>query len=323
MRAWIAMGLWAACLSACAAPERVALEHRSEVEAQTRGVALSPDGVVGQAGMWDTTCDFQTASGALRADYDYPGSDEQVEDGTDVDVVGFTTLTLSIAGAHLTLPVDDASGPVSRNHAQHDLPHPDVRHGRLVRGGVVLIASDDRGCVAEWFEHKAHDPTRVVVLPDSACQPQSDVAVDREERDVFVVTDDGVAWATEHGVHVIPGVEGDLLAWDPWSNALYVSDRGAREVVAVERDGSERWRVELGGRVVALDHLGEFAAASASIEPNAGSGKFVVLDGQDGSRRSEVETPEAVDDIVVSDDGTVLGLVLADAVHFYDVLEVQ
>lgn len=305
MRPWVLLVLGVGCSQA----DPVAVSHRGKVDVQSRGVGLSRDGVVAQIGMWGTTCDVRTRSGMLGADHDFPGTEETVVDGGDDPSLGFATVTVSEAGVHLTFPDDGTTV---------DVMGPSAIDGRLVPGGVVLRLDRPSGCEVAWVPHGSWGPDAVVAVPDEACDPDTSVSPDRDEGELFVVTDDGVLVVDGSGWSLIP-VVADLVAWDPWAGALYAARRGGEVVAAYEKDGALRWEAPVRGRVRALDHLGEHAAASVMLELPGGLGALVVLDGATGGERLDLDTPSAASDLVPSDDGSVLGLVLADEVHFYDV----
>jgi hypothetical protein len=235
--------------------------------------------------MFGTTCDFGTRTAALSTDYDFPGTDEEIQDGGDDPVLGFATVTVSHLGFHVTVPdaFDAWDVPVAG----------DVVHGRRVDGGVAVITVLDGACVARWYELDSVLPGPRVEVPDEACDADADVAVDPASGDLFVATDDGVWVLTSEGPTLID-VRADLLAWDPWSGALYASMDGSETVRAHELDGSLRWSTELDGEIV-------------------------VLDGATGDARLTERTPAPAAELVAAAGGGVLGLVLADEVHFYDV----
>jgi hypothetical protein len=155
-------------------------------------------------------------------------------------------------------------------------------------------------------------------VPDEACDGDADVAVDPASGDLFVTTDEGVLVLTSEGFTLID-VRADLLAWDPWAGALYASMDGAKTVRAHELDGSLRWTSDLDGEVRDLSHLGDRAAAAVSTATSDGQGEIVVLDGATGDARLTELTPAPAAELVAAAGGGVLGLVLADEVHFYDV----
>lgn len=305
MRSLVLLGV----LVGCSHGDPVEVSHRGRVDMASRGIGLSSDGIEAQMGVWGTTCDLRTRSGMMGADYDYPGTDDTVTDGTDDPSIGFATITVSDAGVHVTLPDSGEMIDVGGRNALD---------GRLVEGGVVLLLDRPTGCEAAWLSHDRWEAGAVVELPAAACEPGTAISPDREDGELFVVVDDGVLVVDEGGWTKIP-VVADFVAWDPWAGALYAARRGSRVVGAYEKDGTLRWEAEVRGVVRALDHLGEVASASVTLELDGGLGALVVLDGATGAERLDLDTPEPAKDLVPSDDGAVLGLVLADEVHFYDV----
>lgn len=297
-------------LSGCAVDPivPVSLTHRSVLDIETRGMALSADGTRGHAGMYGVTCDFRTRSGVVGADYDFPSDEERVEDAIDLDDGEVLTLTSSPDRTHLTRL--DAGTSL-------DLPASNGVHARLLPDGVVLVRDTRAGCIAELRSWDGGDTTPMADLPAEACDPGSSVATDREGGILFVTTDAGVIAIDRTGWSPV-GAEGDLVAWDAATGRLYAGRRGSSEIRAHDADGGLQWVATVPGVLRALADLGEVGGVSASLDIG-GDGMLRVLDAASGEIRGDVKTPTAADALVVPASGAILGLVTGSQTHFYEV----
>jgi hypothetical protein len=298
-------------LAGCAADETVPVElqHVSVLNVQTRGMALSGDGARGHAGMYGVTCDFTTRTALVGTDYDFQGEEDLVADGAELDDRGFTTVTLSPGQTHLT--VLDSGFTV-------DAHVPNVVHGRLTHDFVAVVRDTQQGCGGGFYSPSAHEVDMVIDdLPSDACAEDASVAVNREDNALYIATSEGVVVVTPEGWTLIE-VMADLVAWDPWSSALYAAEQGGSEVRAYELDGSLRWSITLPGNVWSLNHMGEHASAIV-VQAKDGAGSLVVLDGETGAQRSDLSTPSAGASIVMSESGRTLGVQLPHETHFYRV----
>lgn len=293
----------------------VELEHVSVLKEPTRGMALSGDGTRGHAGMYGVTCDFLTRTALIVADYDFEGERDTVADGAELEDRGFTTVTLSPNQTHVTF-LDESKSLEAV--IPHDARVPHVVHGRLTSDFVAVVRDTDQGCEGGWLPPTAGEVTvSVPGLPDEACAADASIAVDRSENTLYIATGDGVLVMTPDGWRQID-VRADLIAWDPWSSALYAAMRGGSEVRAYDLDSSLRWSTSLVGQVRQLNHMGEHASAIVIVEKD-GAGALVVLDGLTGAERSNLPTPSAADAVVMSEAGRLIGVQLPSETHFYRV----
>jgi hypothetical protein len=307
MRLLPILGLLAGCAADQVVP--VELQHVSVLNVQTRGMALSDDGTVGHAGMYGVTCDFTTRTALVGTDYDFQGEEDLVADGAELDGRGFTTVTLSPDQTHLT---------ALETGSTVDARVPNVVHGRLTQDFVAVVRDTQQGCGGGFFSPHAHEVDLVIGdLPAEACAPDASVAVNREDNALYIATDAGVVVMTPGGWTLIE-VVADLIAWDPWSAALYAAERGGSEVRAYELDSTLRWSVSLPGQVRNVNHMGEHASAIV-VQAKDGAGSLVVLDGSTGAERADLSTPTAGASIVMSASGRTLGVQLPQETHFYRV----
>ena len=289
-------------LTACEA-DPVQFEHQGSVEAATRGVAFLPDGNDGHAGMFGTTCAFDARTGELADDSDFPSEEDEVQD-SGADDSGDIVLVTTPDSVHLLRPDGFFS-------SSSEVAVPGVEQARLLRDGLVVLR--DQGDCTVDFLRGGGDAS--VSLPDDLCAGGT-LTVDRST---------GTAWVGKGDVYRVDGeaaevvAEGaDLAVWDAHADALYVAKLGDAEVRALEADGSERWTVQLDHPVRALEDMGTLAAVAVMTETNGG-GELVLLDGYTGELRGDLGTPSATDELVSSDSGDVMAVILAETVHLFQV----
>lgn len=293
-------------LVGCAAQDEVALEHRSVLETQARGIALDGTGAIANVGMSNTTCDIETSVAGVQADYDYTSDAEVVVDGTELDNIGVINLVLTPDTVHVNTP----------DSPQADPSHPAAGaiDASVIQGGYVVV--NDSGDVT-WSTIEGNVNSEVEAGLD--VDGGSSLTTDPSSGTAFVATADGVVAVTSSGetFQVTDGVDA-LVAWDTAADALYVAQPGSTEVQAFEADGTLRWSSQVEGTVAALTEMGAKGNVALSVETGAG-GSFVVLDGASGMRTAALSTPSAAQALEVSGSGDVLAVELASAVHFFDI----
>lgn len=302
-----------AVVMGCAAPE-LELEHRGELDIRARGVALLDEGSIGHVGMRGTTCDFRSATGVTGDDYDYTGRDEEVLEASDDPSIGAIVLVKTPHGLHLTLP-----DYPHWSERQRDLPEPDgeVTEGGLFDGGVISVV-DEPGpdCSLTWTDFEG-DPAGVHSVPESACHG-TELETDPARGIAWLTTDDGVIAVSPADLQVL-GVDADLLAFDSHADALYAATQ-AGLVTAIEPDGAVRWTVDVGAPITSLTELGPRTQALV-LTRSEGTGELVALDGATGAITGVYRTPSADAALVASGNGSVIGAVLPNSTHFFNVLD--
>ncbi|MEZ4317913.1 MAG: hypothetical protein R3F61_10435 [Myxococcota bacterium] len=318
MRMIIGSAIAATALVGCASPDSVALEHRSELSAQTRGVQLDSNGRVSNVGMFGTTCQVTTEFAMMSDDFDYNSQEDTVVDAQTVPGRGLTAVVITPDEVNITTP--------------NLFPWTSTRtvvgvvDARLTEAGFVAtqvppqLAGTD--CNVTWYDEGGNEIASAVSL-GIECDADSDLATDPVSGTTWVSTDAGVLRVTPDGTILpVDDTPNARLAWDAASDALYVGGLGSSVVKAVETDGAHRWEVELDGTITALTHQGAEANAAVSVL-NASGGELIVIDGTTGEIEADLPTPSAANALEVSDDGRVLAVTLPNSVHFFDILDAQ
>jgi len=288
--------------------------HQSTLYQNTRGIILhDTDGwgyAGGQVGMVGTTCAVDTEWATVGTDYDYPGTDETVEDVGDQGG-NIVVLVASDEGVHIQK--DDGFW----GSDTEDIPVPDVQQGRLLDDeGVVVLVGDDEDCGVEWVGTTA--PGRTDLSPD-VCAGNPGLGVDPTLGSAFVGHRGGVSLVTPSATEVITEEPSELVEWDPVAEVLYAAEIGSTTVRGIEVDGALRWTTEVGGAVVALDDMGARASAVVTVTYEMGSGGVVVIDGFTGEISNGFDTPGPADEVRTAHDGRTLALADDQQVHFYKV----
>lgn len=285
----------------------VDFEHRSSLETRTRGVALLEDSPTAQVGMGGNTCEVQTDSAMIGADYDVAvGEDDNVQ-----DAVGQGTIIVGDSGVYVLTP---GFGGTGWDQAAVDTSG--IVEARFDDAGIVTL--EGGGSTVGWYDDSGLNIGRVSAPADAGAG--SGFTVDRTTGTAFIGTASGVVIATPTGgVSTVEGGAG-LVAWDAAAAALYVADPMGMQVRALEADGTERWSVDMGGAVWSLDDMAGMAAVMVEISDGGTThGELRVLDGQTGSIVSTLETPSAAEEVVVGNDGRTMAMVLPGEVHFFAV----
>jgi len=285
-------------------------EHSGELEVQTRGLVLHDDGDDGHAGMFETTCSFDT-SGDLTGDVDYGPDSEDVRDAGDLDGEP-VVLIQEPDTVHILTPDEDGWWD-GNGEEDPGVSVPGVIDSRLLDEGLVVVRENQGACVVQWPETGNSEQ---IEIPDDPCTIR-DLAADRVNGTAFVVTQDsGVVAVTTEGSTSLD-VDGDLVAWDESAQVLYVAMKGGHAVWALESEGFERWRVDVDGSVMALDDMGSRGAVSVMVERADNSGVVIGFDGYTGEEIFSFDTPTSSKDLIVSGNGDTIACVLQSETHFF------
>jgi hypothetical protein len=318
MRMIIGSAIAATALVGCASPDSVALEHRSELSAQTRGVQLDSNGRVSNVGMFGTTCQVTTDFAMMSDDFDYTSEQDTVVDAQTIPGRGLTAVVITPDEVNITTP---NLFPWTSTRSVIG-----VVDARLTEAGFVAtqvppaLAGTD--CNVTWYDEGGNEIASAVSL-GIECDADSDLATDPISGTTWVSTDAGVLRVMPDGSALaVDDTPNARLAWDANAGALYLGALGDSVVKAVESDGSIRWEVVLDGQITALTHMGAQSNAAVSVVgPNGG--ELIVVDGFTGEVEADLPTPSAADALEVSDDGRVLAVTLPNSVHFFDILDAQ
>lgn len=297
---WI--GLLLAGASGCTT-QSVTFEHQSELDTNTRGVALLDDGLHGQAGMYGVTCRVNVADASIGEDYDFPTSDEQVVDGGTIGTDP-AVLVISPVGAHITYPNRGWDWSTS------EYDNPNLVDGAVYDDGIVVLLND--GSV-QWVsgDQVASAPAAVDASAYGISVSPSGTA--------FIGTSTGVVVVDQGGSPSTIGTEADIVVWDESAEVLYTALSGTTTLSGIEADGTVRWTTEMPGTITSLDAMGPLAQAAVMVEDASGTGELITVDGFTGEITSSLTTPSAAEALVTSGNGHTMALVLQNAVHFFTV----
>jgi hypothetical protein len=277
--------------------------HQSSLETRTRGVALLENSPTAQVGMGGNTCEVQTDSALIGADFDVAvGEDDHVQDVSETG-----TIVVGDSGVYVLDP-DGWGAP-----AEPSVDTSGVSKARFAGDGIVTL--ENQGNTVGWYGANGASEGRIDLPADA--QAGVGFAVDGVAGTAYVGTDSGVIVATRDGGATTTDGAGRLVAWDAVAAALYVADGASTEVRALESDGTVRWTVDVGGVVTAIDDMGGMAAVMVDL--GEVGGELLVLDGANGSVASSLATPSAADEVVVGNDGRSMAMVLPTQVHFFRV----
>lgn len=280
------------------------LVYTATLEAQTKGVALSNDGLDAYAGMVEQTCTIDTNWGCPTADADITSSsDERV-----VDHWGNETLAVSSVGLHRIVD--------GRWDAATDVVAPEVRAAALFSGGKSIVYGQDGSC---WMALDGADP---VLVADEACDDGVKYTVNRATGTLFAGTMAGVYAFDADGYRSIAAA-GNLVSYDASLGYLYVATLGARSLRALDERGAVVWEVTTGGPVVSIAARGEVGEVLVLTSRPDGLGE---IERRDGSSGRLISTSVVADgegtELVVSESGTTVATVDEDeGVDFYDLLD--
>ncbi len=316
MRMILGSAIAATALVGCASPDSVALEHRSELTAQTRGVQLGEDGRVSNVGMLDTTCSVTTEFAMMSDDFDYPTDSETVVDASTTPD-GISAVVITPGQVNITTP---DQFPWTSSFEVIGVIDARKTDAGFVASSVPPTAGLD--CDVTWFD----DAGQVVASAASLgieCDGESDMTTDPVTGTTWVSTDSGVVRVSQAGdILSVDDTPNARLSWDEDADALYLGALGSDTVRALEADGALRWEVAVDGSITALSHMGESASAAVSIESSLG-GELIVIDGLTGEVEADLPTPSSASALDVSGDGRVMAVTLPNSVHYFDVLATQ
>ena len=296
----VSIGLALLTATACTS-EPVSFEHAGSVEASTRGVELYADGNFAQAGMGEMTCELQVSTGNITMDVDSGDGVDDVQDADGDSVIVVTDDGIAIVDPGMwEIPTVEGTDGASE--------------GRFTDDGFVFLREGGDKSTVEWS-----DGTSVDVPDDPMAGGNTTFDVDPSTGTVFLGTADGFSKVTVTGIEGLSGEGGDLSSWDPVAEVLYAATEGDDTVRGIEADGTERFATQVPGTINALSNMGAVGAVAVMVELSDGSGQLVVVDGYSGEITSGLETPSAADDVTVSADGTRIGFVLPNEVHFFDI----
>jgi outer membrane protein assembly factor BamB len=283
--------------------ESATMSHRGAAFAEVSGLEMASKDAA-WAGMGDMTCRLMTISGTVVTDVDtQPFSDETVTDVSDDGMV--ITLTDDYVG--LLGPTGDDQG---------GLYIPGVRDARTTDDGDIVTVSEDpdRGCLV----NTGIENGSLVSVPGMACEGSEHVAVDRDDGDVYVGTNEGVVKVDPEGKTEVL-VNGDLVAWGRADGMLFTADTGSNQVRGHEADGTLLWTSKVGGTVTQLETVDGHSGVFALVDLDGRGAQLWWLHAVSGDPEQHLLVRTPVDRLAVSPDGSAIGIASRGQVDFFDV----
>jgi hypothetical protein len=301
------------------APESM-FTHQGEVMAQARGLVLSADGQEGMAGMYGTTCVFETDHGRMGEDFDLEGDDEVVEDSSASGIV----LTRSETGIHEVAPYGGGFGAADDPATWQFEPGDDSAFHSTELDGVVAARWLGENPVALAMTlgtctlHGLGDLAFRVELQADVCLGYRDMAINHTTAEVFVGGDAGIVAIQGRTTRLLAEAAVEAMSWDVASQAMYVTVDEGQTLQALDATGTVRWERASTG-TTAMTHLGELGAVATMERDLAGRGVLAVFDGQTGETLSRVPTPSSGFDMAISGNGETLAIAVDQFIHLFSV----
>ena len=285
------------------------LDYQSTMHQETRGVVFRGDGSGAQVGMMGTTCAVNPRTGSPSTDYDYPGTEDTVQDSKVTPSGETVVIVTSEQGVH-----------IQRDHAwwgatSDDYDLDDVLEARALDDGAIVLTGDDNACSVEWVG----DRTAALALDADLCHNIDGFTGDPTAGTGYIGTSEGIYVVTPEVATPLDPEPAELVHWDPVAEVLYAAERDGTLVRALEADGTERWATDVGTSVISLDDMGVREAVAVGLAYDDGSGGAIVLDAHTGEELASLTSPESVNEVRAGGDGNNLALVQDHQVHFYSV----
>ena len=315
-----AIGITAISMMACSTPDAM-FEHQGQIMAEANGVVLSSNGDEGIAGMFGTTCAFNTANGTLGEDFDLPSEDEVVDDVNDVGLV----LSHSSTGIHELEPFgrgfEDEEAPPTW---QFD-PGADAEFSTVEVEGVILaryvgdvvfaLVRSGEECDGVWIE-ETPSSTR---LPMDACEALAGVAVNADMKRVYLATPTGMMSVSTEGVSTVSDAALSHLSFDASLESLYALNDAGTVLIAMDTAGTVQWEKALEGEATALSHLGPVGRVVVMESDGVHGGTLTVHDGVTSELVTDLHTPSAGLALTASANGKSLAITVEQYIHLFQV----
>ncbi len=272
------------------------LRYLSTLPTEVNGVVFSEDGVEAYVAMRGTTCTIETAWGCPVEDVDLPSGEERI-----VDHHAGRTLAVSPVGLH------QIEGGTWAERA--DLRVDAVRWARFGKTGPIFVRGDDAGCA---FQAAEGEPIR---LEPAWCDAVT-LGVDRERDALWMADGQQVSRVSPDGV-ISFASSADLLDHDAATGLTYLAASGGSELYAVDDQGRVVWSSTNRGTVtdiVARGHRGDLLV----LRWDGPVGRLERRDGATGHLFESFSLPGADGELVVSENGVGVAIVVEDAVHHYN-----
>ena len=284
------------------------LEHRSELNVQARGIALYEDGEAGHAGMWGTTCEFESYNGNTTGDWDYPGEQDKVVDASSTTIGTMSAIVQTPGGFFITRPYDFPD--------RVRIPMAGIIDARFVMDGVATLRNAGvSNCMVSWYD--VDEGIESTNLPGDLCDARTSTIDVEATTGLVAIGGDAGAIVMDDEVLRVDGLQ-DLVALDAFAERIYTATAGSDTLTGFKFDGSLEWSTQVEGAIVSIDSMGPELSAAVMVEGYDGTGDLYIIDGFTGDVKTTIPTPTAARQIEVSDNGSVIAMTLMDTIHFYD-----
>lgn len=275
-------------------PESDRSQLASAIDLEASGFSLS-DGHA-TVHMADMTCGVHVDTGTVTFDLDF--REGEIQDGLD-KVGGDPVLTSLLVAPPMVNLIPLSNPALTSNYLVHG-----VREARLLDGtDFVALAATEQGGDCQLRTYRRGQLEGAVDLP-ATCNGVVDLAVDRLTGQSWIAGPDGVFSVDGADVRQLD-IQGDLVAFDPTSEQLYVAQRGLDTVYALDAAGLT-WAKTLPGAVVDLDDGG--LAGGLAIAHEVGRAHAIVRMSATGAQLDSLIFDEPVFDVEVSDGGDLMAV---------------
>lgn len=186
----------------------------------------------------------------------------------------------------------------------------------LTATGAAVVEGNVQNCTLRWLSANG-DTEGAIALDTGVCTEGLILTPGRPGPSIGFTngTLSGVAWPDE--ARAWEG-GGDLLTWDPLSNAIVVANRGETEIRSWLDDGTEAWYTDIGQSIEDADSMGVGGAIALATTVGK-NGRVVLLDSVTGVAITAIDIPVPGVEISAGTAGTHLALALSDELHLFSV----
>lgn len=266
--------------------------HTAEFYVQARGVAYTDDASA-QVGMYGVTCAINPSTGMIEEDVDIEDEDDDVKDSFDGDAL--------IADSD-SFTVYRPSGGFGMGNLD-SVPVPGLQDVGFSADGIVSLAAD--GCAVDFHG------LDVQVSLGEVCDTAT-LASHGSQARVAVLDGTTAHLVGSDGSVIALGAASDIAMGD---STVYTASNDV--VSAFDLDGTPLWSRSFDSTITDLTNMVD--AAAVMMDTRQGYGEFLTLDSLTGEETSQMLTPTAARQVVVSQSGDELAMVLDEAIHFFNV----
>jgi hypothetical protein len=290
-------GFAVVCLWASACASESELRYTSTLQAETRGVALSEDGLDSFAAMSGVTCTIDTNWGCPTEDVDLPTTEERLTDHWNGQTVG-----VSAQGVHVIdhgVWLGDADREVS-----------EVRTAALSEVGEVVVSGSGETCQVQFG---ADEP---MLIDAAACAEGARYSVDRATGHLYASSPEGLVEVRSDRSRIL-GQGTDLADFDQSLHLLYTAVQGDRDLRALNMDGEEVWKVTTGGAIQSLAARGNRGEVMVLVDRPSGLAAIERREGESGRLLGTSAVPTSDGVLDSSDNGRTIAVIRLDEVNFF------